>query len=400
MANFAPGLWTPGTPRIPVTLYEITIGRFIMDFCYVCNSKISKENESSEHVILNSIGGRLKSKKLLCKKCNSEFGDDIDVELSKQLNYIANMLNIKRDRGEPQPFIVETKEGNVKYKYMPGGKPEIKDPTVERKAMKDGKVQYYIEARNYDEANRILNGIANKNPNIDVEKIIEKTEKRREYIEDKLHFKFDIGGDKSFRSICKSAVNFYILKGGIRDYIFHLIPYIKEGVGETPLWYYYPDENIIPKDKKQVLHSLIVKGNKQDKILYSYIEFFNVYKFIVILNNNYEGRNIEFSYFYDILNQEEINKNYRIDISKKSIKTTIRDKNIPIDKIKNQYNKILKIISEQQNSKHIKEMVSQAIKNSLEKYPKGETITPEMIEELNNELMKRIIPWVLHNNKD
>jgi len=23
IANFAPGLWTPGTPRIPVTLYAI-----------------------------------------------------------------------------------------------------------------------------------------------------------------------------------------------------------------------------------------------------------------------------------------------------------------------------------------------------------------------------------------
>ena len=43
-----------------------------MNNCYLCRQVLSKENESVEHIIPNSIGGRLKSKKLLCKKCKDK----------------------------------------------------------------------------------------------------------------------------------------------------------------------------------------------------------------------------------------------------------------------------------------------------------------------------------------
>ena len=65
-------------------------------FCYACGKEITPSNRSDEHIIPNAIGGRLKSKSLLCKQCNSDFGDSIDSELSRQLNHIGNMLNIKK----------------------------------------------------------------------------------------------------------------------------------------------------------------------------------------------------------------------------------------------------------------------------------------------------------------
>jgi len=70
--------------------------------CYVCEVEITSENETEEHILLNAIGGKLKSKKLICKSCNSEFGSEIDDTLARQLNPIANLLDIKRDRGNPQ----------------------------------------------------------------------------------------------------------------------------------------------------------------------------------------------------------------------------------------------------------------------------------------------------------
>jgi len=42
IANFAPGLWTPGTPRIPVTLYET-----------VANALIAKNLKHKKTVPLN-----------------------------------------------------------------------------------------------------------------------------------------------------------------------------------------------------------------------------------------------------------------------------------------------------------------------------------------------------------
>ncbi len=65
--------------------------------CYICDSALTKENQTFEHIILNAAGGRLKSKDLLCKNCNSSFGENIDSVLAEQLNYLANMLMIKRE---------------------------------------------------------------------------------------------------------------------------------------------------------------------------------------------------------------------------------------------------------------------------------------------------------------
>ena len=43
-----------------------------MPNCYKCTDEINDENVSTEHIIPNAVGGRLKSKELLCNICNSD----------------------------------------------------------------------------------------------------------------------------------------------------------------------------------------------------------------------------------------------------------------------------------------------------------------------------------------
>src|SRR5690348_12113276 len=107
--------------------------------CYVCNTYLTQENETEEHIILNAIGGKLKSKKLICKGCNSKFGSNIDDKLAQQLNTVSNLLNVKRDRGKPQ---------NVKGKYQnkeiiiePGGRMKLARPYIDK-----GEKVIHIEA--------------------------------------------------------------------------------------------------------------------------------------------------------------------------------------------------------------------------------------------------------------
>jgi hypothetical protein len=73
--------------------------------CYSCGNQITKENSSQEHIINNSIGGNLISIDLLCKKCNSQFGDTIDAELSGQLGEISALLGVNRNRAAAEPRI-------------------------------------------------------------------------------------------------------------------------------------------------------------------------------------------------------------------------------------------------------------------------------------------------------
>ena len=39
-----------------------------MKECYICCEELTKDNDSVEHIIPNAIGGKLKSKELICKK--------------------------------------------------------------------------------------------------------------------------------------------------------------------------------------------------------------------------------------------------------------------------------------------------------------------------------------------
>ena len=50
-----------------------------MSRCYLCGTLLNESNRSVEHIIPNAIGGHLKSKNLLCKDCNSNTGQKIDV---------------------------------------------------------------------------------------------------------------------------------------------------------------------------------------------------------------------------------------------------------------------------------------------------------------------------------
>jgi hypothetical protein len=77
-----------------------------MSTCYLCKNEITEQNITIEHIILNSMGGRLKSSNLICKECNSKFGDSFDAKLSKQFEFFANILDIKRERGKVQDVIM------------------------------------------------------------------------------------------------------------------------------------------------------------------------------------------------------------------------------------------------------------------------------------------------------
>ena len=86
-----------------------------MKKCYICGEELTKENASVEHIIPNAIGGKLKSKELICKKCNSKLGHSMDKELAEQLDFFSNFLNINRDRGKPNNIIFIEKETNMEY---------------------------------------------------------------------------------------------------------------------------------------------------------------------------------------------------------------------------------------------------------------------------------------------
>lgn len=80
--------------------------------------------------------------------------------------------------------------------------------------------------------------------------------------------------------------------------------------------YYYPEKAVYERNENEISHILFLRGNPKEKILYCYIELFNVYNFIVIINDNYEGKSVKESYIYDIENKNVIDNTIDLEITR------------------------------------------------------------------------------------
>lgn len=113
------------------------------------------------------------------------------------------------------------------------------------------------------------------------------------------------------------AISFYILHGGDRRYIAHLIPCISEGKDVNNVFFYYPKSGKEDPNKKYdvILHTISLRGDSVERKLYAFVELFNAYKCLVILNDEYTGKDIDYIYAWDVLQRKEVNIDVSLDLS-------------------------------------------------------------------------------------
>jgi hypothetical protein len=71
-----------------------------MEFCYCCGKKFDSVSvlKHEEHIIQQSIGGRLKCNDILCKNCGEKLGHYIDAPFGRIFSDLCAFLDIKKDR--------------------------------------------------------------------------------------------------------------------------------------------------------------------------------------------------------------------------------------------------------------------------------------------------------------
>ena len=355
--------------------------------CYVCDIDIDSTNETDEHIIINAAGGRLKSKELICRQCNSDFGEKIDSELAKQVNSIANMLMIKRHRGEPQPIIGDSPSTGEQYDLELGGTPRLRKPTIDKTTDGDN-TNISVTARSESELRNILKGIAKKNPHFNVEEAMKTAQWKNEYLDEALHFQNSVGGEEVFRAVCKCAINYYIHKKGDAVFIKDLIPYIKGEKEADVVWMHYQD-GIYDLASEESFHLVHLVGNQQEKVLYCYVDYFNTYKYLVLLNVNYTGIEIQETYCFDLINVTEIEKDVDLNYDRTTLLDFFTNKDAkPFEKVKKSFDHSIALGLKRQDDFQRGQILERAIQNSLGKYPDGVPITKEMINETVNEIVK------------
>lgn len=352
--------------------------------CYVCDTELSKENETEEHILLNAIGGRLKSKKLICKDCNSTFGSNIDDKLAEQLNPIANLLDVKRDRGKPPN--IKGKSENKEILIEPGGKMKLARAYYDKV---DNQIN--IEAPNIKAVTNLLKGLKRNYPNINIDELLEKGEKRKEFLS-AVSINLGFGGQETNRAICKMAINYYILNNGDTANIKHLLSYVNGQENEAEVYYFYPRSEVFYKGEKDVFHSLILVGDPNREHLYVYVELFNEFKFIVFISRNYEGREIRESYHYNVITNEVVEFENTIHILPRDIKK-YASKEIEIQKFEERMKLLFQRIDKVTMNRRISDITQSAIDEMVKKFPpeKYPYITEEMIRFLVDKVAKDFI---------
>lgn len=363
--------------------------------CYVCSKKITSQNETLEHIIINAAGGKLKSNRLICQDCNTKFGNDIDSALAKQINPLANMLMIKRERGEPQPIIATRKSTGEKYVFEVGGKPSLIKPIIE-KSIEDNKINFSISARSEEELKTILKGISKKNKSLDISEALKSAKWQEEYFNDQFHFKNEVGGKDVFRAVCKCAINYFIYKRGNPNQIHQLIPYIEGKEDGNFVWLHYKD-NLYDLTPDESFHAIQLIGDSKERILYCYVDYFNSYKYLVLLNENYTGHTMKETYCFDVINTKPIKRDVKANYNRETLLDFFINKDTnPFEAIKESFNHSIELSLKLQDNSQLDSILNRSVKNSLGKHPKGAKITFEMANELREEMMKNLTPYIIN----
>lgn len=369
-----------------------------MAFCYLCENILTESNLSNEHIILNSIGGRLKSKELLCSTCNSKFGHKADGELSKQLAFITSHLQVKRDNREhPTLKGLKTKDGTV-YNIVDGSYPVLAKPQIIEKD-ENGEVKLTITARNEKELISVINGMKRKHPELDLDSAKKKFELKNEYLNESLHHEITIGGELAFQSIAKTAVNYYILTQKDTEHVKHLFPYLKDLDKLDIVKHFHPIKPIYKKESNEIIHLIHLYGNRKSRQLYCFIEFFSAFSFFVLLSDSYEGKNISCSYSYDILKSKEVTKNVTLKLKPNDINEIFTSSKLYIQDILEKINRVTKIGDKIQADKQLNIIIRKSFQKMLEKH-KGETVfTEQMLSDISKDIAHEYVRFTSRFNK-
>ncbi|PKV49215.1 HNH endonuclease [Aquimarina sp. MAR_2010_214] len=360
--------------------------------CYNCTEEINRENQSLEHIIPNACGGRLTSRDLLCKECNSYFGEKWDAALAKTTNAFANLLMITRDRGEPQSEKGVGLRTQEEFKLPPGKPPVLSKPTI-IEDLKNGEIE--IHANSEKELRKVLEGYKRTYPEIDVEKALASTEHKREYFDQAVNLKVHIGGPEVLKAIVKIAVNFFIHKGGGRDDIKHLLPYLKGTKELNIVWLYHPEERVYAAGIKEVPHVIKIIGDPKEGVLYAYVELFDTHSFIVLLNENYKDAPVDLDYVFDVVSQTSKENVTKLTLVKNDIIEILKQKPFNINKVRSRIDRVRKISNKLHDHREIDKIIRNAVK-VFEKESEGVLISEEAKNKFLEQVSLDFAKFMLH----
>ncbi|MFW9970442.1 MAG: HNH endonuclease [Candidatus Odinarchaeota archaeon] len=351
--------------------------------CIYCGVDISK-NYSTEHIIPANIGGKLKSNKIVCRKCNSLLGTELDDELHNKFGIFDNLLELKKERGKTAKVIAEY--DGKKYRLMKG-EPVLDTPYPK---YENNKIKLMVYP-NKQVARKLLKRMKRKNPSINIDVLIKKAIIEEIKFLKPLTINIDGIDEKTWR-ICGK-----IVYGFLRDTFDWYTPsnslfieFINGNLTpkDYPICFGYIDYNPLDKYNDNIYHIIVVEGREDENIIIGYLEIFNFLKVIMLIDDNYKSTSFLKGYYHDLVTHQYdyFEPKSKIPVELKELKKLFEDcinlKNLEF--LEQELGNAIQKSKHQRLIKNVLETIFKEYKDkSLEKNDFEQIVRNLLIDELN-----------------
>lgn len=284
---------------------------------------LTGKNRSQEHVIPENIGGKLKSKDLICRECNSRFGESIDDALLVRFKIIDMNLDLKKKRKYKtnKKAIYKGKE----YKFDKNGPTKIIEVIEE-----EDKKHYIFPSEkslraHLEKYNRRLEKLGKS---VDIEARISNARREREVIDEPFYITSEGDDSETWRCCGKIVYEFlYLINRNYTPSNTQFKDFINGDIDEEcyPICFGDLNYNPIERDQDKLYHTIVIEGRKEDKILMGYLEIFGAFKTIMIIDDEYVGEDFIRGYCHDLMDNyhDFINPDVRMPISSHNLREFI-----------------------------------------------------------------------------
>ncbi|MBP5287043.1 MAG: HNH endonuclease [Elusimicrobiales bacterium] len=279
--------------------------------CIFCGKNLTQD-EKPEHIIPNALGGKLKSKDIICDSCNNSYSY-LDKELAEELSPLTSLIQPKRDNGK-------TGRSECSIFGVPGEK------------LSDGSIKVNTIKIKEENGKLILNGILSHTPNSQAEKenkqyldkILKtaiKDRNQRQASKDKLNRYIELNATDIRSPIVKATIalnnngnlmlemlkiitEYYAYSGYDIKYISEVVNVLrnKDTAKANRITNYYDWQDW--SKCEGIYHVLCLKGDPTNKILYGIVSIYGVLDVFILLNDNYCGLAIDKTYSFDVKNSQ------------------------------------------------------------------------------------------------
>lgn len=363
--------------------------------CALCGTLLTDENKSREHIIPNALGGRKTVRNFICVKCNSRTGSDWDDELVRQLRPLCTMLNVNRGRGRNQQFEVETLSDR-KLVVNPDGSMTSAEPLFEARE-RDDRTEVRMRARTMDEMRRMVSGLKKKHPQIDVDEVMKRAERTKEYSREPYAVSLNVGGLLAGRSTVKSCLAMVydagLSIGDCKEAELFLL-----GDGKPCFGFYSGRDLVKNRPENTFFHCVHVCGDAERGQLLAYVEYFGWLRYISCLSTNYEGISFSHSYAVDPVSGKELDLDVDLTLEAADIAEIFQQRKVDFSKVGRDLDVLVRAWRELDYERARAHAIDDALRSACEEcgIEEGDVLSDEQAAEFARAVAKRLAPFLEH----